>query len=78
MKELIDFFFSLVLKIKYLDSFSHTMPCALSRQFVNGPVQSFGQSVREEAVLSKQSLHGWLKALSLHADLLQNDNKKDI
>lgn len=38
---------------------------------VYSPIHSFGHGVGEEPVLSKQSINGWLKALSLHANLLE-------
>lgn len=36
------------------------------------PVQSFGHSVGEETILSKQSLNCWFKAFSLHTNLWKN------
>ena len=36
---------------------------------VSSPVHSLGYGVREEPALSEQSLNGWLKVFSLHANL---------
>ena len=41
--------------------------------FVYCPIERLGNGVREESVLSEQSLDRWFKALSVHADLQTSD-----